>query len=139
MPGHLLVPVGDRLHPAVLRVRAAGLKGHDERLAGGVHDGVGDLEAAGVDPGQDLQADRGPDIGAGIPPRGHRRPHRVQHPVRVDQVGVADAQFQPVGGLLGPHRAGRTRQFERERVAQQRIEGGPAGVSRRLAVDPGAG
>jgi hypothetical protein len=49
--------VGDRLEPAVLRVRAAGLEGHDERLAGGVHDRVRHLEAAGVDPREDLGSD----------------------------------------------------------------------------------
>ena len=41
---HLLPRVGDRLEPAILRVRPAGLERHHEGLPGRVHDRVGDQE-----------------------------------------------------------------------------------------------
>ena len=57
VPGLLRVGVSDRLERPVLRVRAAGLERHHERLPAGVHDRVRDLEAAGVDPVDDLRGD----------------------------------------------------------------------------------
>ncbi len=42
---HLFPGAGDGFQGAVLGVRATSLEGHNERLAGGVHDGVGDFRS----------------------------------------------------------------------------------------------
>ena len=59
-PGHFGIGIGDGLETAVLGVRAAGLKGHHEGLAGGLGNGVGHFETGGVEALQNLQADTDP-------------------------------------------------------------------------------
>ena len=138
VPGLLGVRVGDRFERPVLGVRAAGLERHHERLPAGVHDRVRDLEAARVDPVEDLQAHRGTDPRARGPPAGQRRGGRADQRVRA-QVLVADTEVDPVRrGLaadppVGPGLA------QREPLAQVRLERRLPGLGRALAVHPRAG
>src|SRR5438876_640810 len=117
VPGLLGVGVGDRLQRPVLRVRAAGLERHDERLAAGVHDRVRDLEAAGVDPVDDLQAHRRADPRARRPPAGGRCGGRGDQRVRA-QMLVADAQVQAVRRDLATGLPVRPGLAQAERLAQ---------------------
>ncbi|MDR8775310.1 hypothetical protein FEP92_05733 [Burkholderia multivorans] len=65
-----LVPrIGDGLERAVLRMRAAGLERHHERLARRVHHAVRDFEAGAVQAREDLEADTDPRAPAGFAPR----------------------------------------------------------------------
>ncbi len=116
--GHPLLldePGGDRLDGAVLGVRATGLERHDERLSGRVHDGVGDLEAALVDPVDDLDAHRGPDLRARVAPGRHRRPGGREAGVEVER-RVGDPERRPVGRDLAAHE-GAVGRLEPDRAA----------------------
>ena len=83
MPRHLREGVGDRFEASVLGVRATSLEGHHERLPGGVHDRVAHLEAAPIEPLEDLQADARPALGTGTTPRGKGRQHRPKEDVEI--------------------------------------------------------
>ena len=51
------IGVGDCFQPAILSMRAAGLKGHHESLTGGVGDGIGHFETVPVQPMENFKAD----------------------------------------------------------------------------------
>ena len=141
--GHALLldePGRDRLDRAVLRVRPTGLERHDERLARRVHDGVGDLEAALVDPVDDLDAHRGPHLRTGVPPRRHRRASGRETGVDVER-RVGDPERRPVGRDLAAHEGavGRLARQGGIRPAQVRLVSGQPVGGRRLAVDARAG
>ena len=137
VPGLLGIRVGDRLQRPVLRVRAAGLERHHERLPAGVHDRVRDLEAASVDPVEDLQAHRGADPRARGPPAGQRRGGRADQRVRA-QVLVADTQVQAVRRDLTADLPVRPRLAQREPLAQVPLERRLPGLGRALPVHPRA-
>ena len=138
VPGLLGIGVGDRFERPVLGVRAAGLERHHERLSTGMHDRVRDLEAARVDPVEDLQAHRGTDARARGPPAGQRHGGRVDQRVRA-QVLVADAEVDPVRrGLVADPSVG-PGLTQREPLAQVRLERRLPGLGRAFAVHPRAG
>jgi hypothetical protein len=118
--------VRDGLERAVLRVRAAGLERHHERLAGGVLDGVGELEAARVDPLEDLGGDPGTAERAGGAPGGRRGTGGRDQRERVG-LGVAHGELDAVRRALGRDRAGRAGHVDREGLAE---EGGERALTR---------
>jgi hypothetical protein len=101
--GHLDPCVGDGLERTVEGVGAAGLEGHHEGLSAGVLDGVRELEDAGVEPVEDLDADADPRLGPGIAPALHTRAGGGQQRVDVGDVGVGDAEVEAVRRPLGRH------------------------------------
>ena len=137
---HLGPGVGDRLERPVERVRAAGLERHHERLAAGVLHGVGELEDPRVQPVEDLQADAGAPLGAGVAPGPHAR-RRGGHQ-RVDvawrAAGSATPRSMPYGDRSVRDGARRRRASSSGNVAvQPRLEGrlavGGRGSRRRRA------
>ena len=107
---------------------------------GRVHDGVGDLEAAPVDPVDDLDAHRGPHLRARVAPRRHRRAGGRETGVDVER-RVGDAERRPVGRDLAAHEGavGRLARQGGIRPAQVRLVSGQPLGGGRLAVDARAG
>ncbi len=134
-----LVPcVGDRLQRAVLRVRAARLEGHHERLSGGVHDRVGDQEAGAIEARDDFQAHARPRFRAGLPPLVLGAARRRQQRIEV-RFGIGDAERQSERRLLRADVPDGAGLGQRKALAEQRVEGGLAGLGRALAVVLGTG
>ena len=120
--GHLVPGVGDRFQPAVLGVRAAGLKGHDEGLAGAVHDRMGHQEALLVDALENFQADADAGIDGGARPGGARF-LRGGDQLRRIAFRIGDAEFQAKGRDLPPNAPAVGRLVQLERLAEQGLEG----------------
>ncbi len=133
--GLLRVRVRHGLQAAVLGVRAACLERHHERLAAGVHDGVGELVGAGGDPGEYLQADQGARLGPGVPPGAHPRAHGGEQHVDV-RVRVLDAQLRAVRRDLAAGPAVRAGLVQLEAAVQQGLVRGEAGRRVEGAVRP---
>jgi hypothetical protein len=131
-PGLLGQGHGDGLQAPVLGVHGPRVEGHHGVVAAGVGGGQRELHAAGVDPVEDLRADRRPDLGAGVPPGGQRGRHRGQQHVGVG-VRVGDAEFEAVRGTLAA--LGRCRSdravpaglLQCEGTAEEGLEGGLTG------------
>src|SRR6185295_9107573 len=131
---HLVPRVGYGFEAAILRMRATRLERHDERLAGGMHDRVRDLEAGLVDPIEDLEADADPRFGAGLAPARFRGLDGGHQPVDVG-LGVGDTEAHPVGRLLAADLADRRRLRQRKAPVQHRVVLRLAGFGGALAVD----
>ena len=101
---HLGPGGGDGLEPAVLGVRAAGLEGHGEGLAGGVHHRVADLEANGVEPRQGFEEKADAGFGRGGGPLGAGRFGGGDEHVGV-RSGIGNPELRPPGRELGPDAA----------------------------------
>ncbi len=134
---HLGPRVRDRFESAVLRVRPARLERHHERLSGRVHHGVGEEEALLVDPVQDLHGDADPGVRSRLAPFALRRADRREQRVDV-RLRIGDAQRDAERRHLAADRADGARLLERERLAEERVERGLAGLDRTLAVALGA-
>ena len=102
-------------------MRAARLERHHERLPGRVHDGVGDLETALVDPRQDLQRHADPRFGARLAPRDVAHCDGLEQLVEVE-LGIGDAKRHAIGRNLAAHATRGTRQQQRKWLAQQSVE-----------------
>ncbi|MCY1222459.1 hypothetical protein D9M72_345530 [compost metagenome] len=129
--------IGHGFQAAVLRVRAAGLEGHHEGLAGGVHHRVGNLEAAAVQALQDFQRHADPGFRPGLAPGRHAFGHAGKELVEVG-LRIGDAQFRAVGRDFLAGLADGARLRQRERAVQAGLKGGLAIGAGRFAVDPGA-
>ncbi|MDT4870730.1 hypothetical protein FQZ97_1058210 [compost metagenome] len=103
-------------------MRAAGLEGHHEGLAGGVHDRVGDLEAAAVQPLQDFQRYADPGFRPGLAPCGHALGNAGKELVEV-RPGIGDAQFRAVRRDFLAGLADGAGLRQREGLVQARLEG----------------
>jgi hypothetical protein len=121
---------------AVLRVRAAGLEGHRRGLPSGVHDRLGDLGRARVEPGEDLEHHRRAGLDAGVAPGGDRGGHRREEHVDV-RTRVGDPQLGTERRALGADPLQRARLLDREGLAQAGLEGGAAVGAGILAVGLG--
>ncbi len=131
---HFVPRIRDRFEPAVLRVRAAGLERHHERLTCRVHHGVGKEETLPVDPIEDLRADAHPRLGTRLPPRALRRCDRCEQCFGIG-LGIRDTQRKSVRRHLAANLPDRARLDKRERLVHERVERCLAGVRRALAVD----
>ena len=120
--------VGDGFEPAVLRVRPARLERHHERLARRVHHGVGEEEALPIDPVQDLDAHADPRFRPRLPPFAFGVADRREERVDI-RLGIADAERKAERRHLAAHGADRARLVERERLADERVECGLAGLA----------
>ncbi len=118
---HFIPRVGDRLEAAILRVRAAGLERHHERLPGGVHHRVRDQERRLVDAIQDLERDADPCLRPGLAPRCLRLCDRREQRVDV-RLRIGDAQIETERRAFAPDLADRTRLVEIERLVAKHVE-----------------
>ncbi|MCY1229981.1 hypothetical protein D9M72_423760 [compost metagenome] len=120
--GHGAPGVGQHFQATVLRMGAAGLEGHHVGLAAGVHHGMGQCRAEGIQALEDFQAGPHPRLRSGIPPGRQRRLLARKQRVGVVLV-VAHIQVETVGRTLGAGTADRFRPDQREVLAEQRLEG----------------
>jgi hypothetical protein len=113
------------------------LERHHERLPGGVHDGVGDLEGPRVHPVERLEAHRCAHLGPGVAPGGHGCASGGEERLDV-LVRVLDAQHRTERRHLVADPAVRGRLVLElvEPPGQMRLEGRAPGVRGALAVDP---
>ncbi|MNC28825.1 hypothetical protein D3C75_770500 [compost metagenome] len=114
-------------------MRAGGLEGHRQALPGGVHGGVGDVEALRVEALEDLHAYADPRLRAGGAPARQLRLQVAQQRVEVRLV-VGDAQIETVGRALAADAALDRRAVQLEVAALQRGEVDRAGGRGLLAV-----
>eukprot|EP01022_Parablepharisma_sp_SALTPOND_P021539 TRINITY_DN427_c0_g2_i1.p1 TRINITY_DN427_c0_g2~~TRINITY_DN427_c0_g2_i1.p1 ORF type:complete len:1279 (+),score=502.02 TRINITY_DN427_c0_g2_i1:12957-16793(+) len=136
----LLPGAGDGFQRAVLRMRAAGLEGHHEGLAGSVLDRMGDLDTACVEARDDLQRHTGPDLRAGTAPAGCCQLHRRQQAIQIG-ARIADAQGKAIGRDLcpGPLVATGLLRREHEGVFQPCLVGQAASLGSAFAIDARTG
>ncbi|MPM02831.1 hypothetical protein SDC9_49086 [bioreactor metagenome] len=132
--GHLVPGHRHRLETAILRMRAARLKGHGKGLTGGVHRRRADQEADPVQPLQRLDQRPDPRLGAG------RRESRRRDLRRRDQRGgigggIGDAERRPEGRDLGPDLRGPGMARQHEELVQKRRKARLAIGARGLAID----
>ena len=130
---HLVPCVRDCFEPAILRVRAARLERHHERLAGRVHDRAGHHEALLVDAIENLQTDADPRFGSGLAPLRVRLVDGREQGVEIG-ARVGHAERHAEWRLLGADLARRRRLGQCKRLAEQRVERGLAGLGRAFAV-----
>jgi hypothetical protein len=131
---HFTVRISHRLQPAILGVRPAGLEGHAEALAGGVHHRPGDLEAGLVQPVEDLQAHAGAAVDAQLLPGDHGRRGGSEQ-----RLGVADrvlhAEIDAIGRAITGQPAGDAGLAEVEALGEQRMHRLLADFAGALSVD----
>src|SRR5262245_15212024 len=140
MPRHLGVGVRNGLERPVLRVWAARLERHDERLAGRLHDCMGELEAALVDPVDDLDANGCPRQRTCVAPFGNARPHRSEKLLHIGDVRIGNAELGTERRLLTANLAVAARHLKPgKRLAEKGLVGRFAFGRCGLAVHPGAG
>nr|WP_262342538.1 hypothetical protein [Burkholderia pseudomallei] len=98
--------IGDGFERAILRVRAARLERHHERLSRGVHHAVCDLEARAIQPGENFETHASPRGRPGLAPRAFRLRGGGDELVG-RRLRVADAERKPVWRTLGADRSAR--------------------------------
>ncbi|MDT4840998.1 hypothetical protein FQZ97_748380 [compost metagenome] len=119
--GHRPPGVGHGFQAAVLGMRAAGLEGHHESLAGGVHHRVGQGRAQRVETLEDFQANADPRLRTGIAPGRQRLLLAGEQLLGVVLV-VADPEVEAIGRTLGAGAADRRRAVQLEMPVEQRLE-----------------
>ena len=136
---HFVPSVSHCFQPAILRMRAARLESHHPALAGGVHHGVRQFEAAPVQTHEGFEQQAHPSFGAKFLPAvlrlacsGHQRlglAHRI-----------GDVQLHSIRrALRGDPLAGARLTFKGKPLAVEAEHGGFALFERRLPVNFGAG
>src|SRR4030095_4810926 len=99
-----------------------------------------ELEAALVDPVDDLGADGRPCEWAGVPPLRNRRPHRGEELLYIGDMRIGDSKLGAERRLLGADLAVAAGHLEPgERLAEMSGVGNFTLGRSGLAVDPGAG
>ena len=134
---HLVPRVGDGFEPAVLRVRAARLERHHERLAGRVHDRVGDQRSSALlIRCEDLEAHADPRFGSRLPPLRAARAPTAANSASRSALGIGDAERQcRTATSRAPTSPTVPGCVSAKRLAEQRVERRLAGLGRAFAVD----
>src|SRR6185437_8112872 len=131
---HLVPRIRDRLETAILRVRAAGLERHDERLSRRVHHGVRDLETRLVDALENYDAYAHPCIGTRLAPGRLRRLDRGHQAVDVD-LRIRDAEANAVRRTLGADLSDRRRLRQRKALVRELVERSLARLGGAFAIN----
>ncbi|MNH09713.1 hypothetical protein D3C79_691740 [compost metagenome] len=131
--GHRPPGVGHSFQTTVLGMRAAGLEGHHESLARGVHHRMSQGRAQRVEAFEDFQTGADPRLRAGIAPGRQRLLLTCQQLFRVVLI-VADTKIEAVGRTLGTCAPHRSRTLQHERPVEQRLECRLCALYRRLRV-----
>jgi hypothetical protein len=133
-----LVPrIRDGLETAVLRMGTRRLKGHQKRLARGVHHRVGHHKTLLVDPLQDFETDTDPRFRSGLAPLGFGFGDRREQCVDIG-LRVRDAEREAIGRTLAANGANGAGLVQRKRLVAQGIERCLAGFRSAFAIDFGA-